>query len=77
MTYNFLNYIRKNYVDIFNKIISSLDIEKVKNNMKENYNKIIKDNDKRKNKMIKELKKIANIYKHNSELKCFCDDLIS
>ena len=77
MTYNFLNYIRKNYVDIFNKIISSLDVEKVKNNMKENYNKIIKDDDKRKNKMIKELKKIANIYKHNSELKCFCDDLIS
>ena len=76
MTYNFLNYIRKNYVDIFNKIISSLDVEKVKNNMKENYNKIIKDDGKRKNKMIKELKKIASIYKHNSELKCFCDDLI-
>lgn len=77
MAYNFLNYIRTNYVDIFNKIITSLDVEKVKNNIKENYDKIISDNDKRKNKMIQELKKIASIYKDNSELKYFCDDLIS
>lgn len=77
MTYNFLNYIRTNYLDIFNKLINSLDVEKVKQNIKENYNKIINDSDKRKQKMINEFKKILNIYMENPMLKRFCHDLIS
>ena len=67
----------ENYIDIFTKIISSLNVKEVKNNIKENYDKIINDNDKRKNKMIEEFKKIISIYKENPELKFFCDDLIS
>ena len=77
MTYNFLNYIRKNYQEIFLKIINSLDVEKVKQNIKENYNKIINDNDKVKKKMLKEFERILNIYKLNSELKDFCNILLS
>ena len=74
---NFLNYIRKNYQEIFLKIINSLDVEKVKQNIKENYNKIINDNDKVKNKMLNEFERILNIYKLNSELKDFCNILLS
>lgn len=77
MTYNFFNYIRKNYQEIFLKIINSLDVEKVKQNIKENYNKIINDNDKVKKKMLKEFERILNIYKLNSELKDFCNILLS
>lgn len=59
------------------KIINSLDVEKVKQNIKENYNKIINDNDKVKNKMLNEFERILNIYKLNSELKDFCNILLS
>ena len=59
------------------KIINSLDVEKVKQNIKENYNKIINDNDKVKNKMLNEFERILNIYKLNSKLKDFCNILLS
>ena len=76
MTYHFINCIKINYPSIFDEIINSLNIQEVKQNLKENYYRIINSKCKYDKKMLCEFKKIVSFYKKNPVLNEFCDDLI-